>query len=111
QLRPSFFFHSLASHPYLHSFLHDALPISFADHAQRSSNHSTYERAKVESGSPSTTVSASSGVAGTFFRRGVPRIMRRCSFSRLRSEEHTSELQSRFDLVCRLLLEKKKIKQ
>src|SRR5699024_11906353 len=24
-----------------------------------------------------------------------------------RSEEHTSELQSRFDLVCRLLLEKK----
>src|SRR5207249_11813720 len=30
-------------------------------------------------------------------RRSVPR-----------SEEHTSELQSRFDLVCRLLLEKKK---
>src|SRR5699024_12198384 len=27
-----------------------------------------------------------------------------------RSEEHTSELQSRFDLVCRLLLEKKKDK-
>src|SRR5207249_8984476 len=26
----------------------------------------------------------------------------------IRSEEHTSELQSRFDLVCRLLLEKKK---
>src|SRR5207249_6247702 len=30
---------------------------------------------------------------------------RRC---KARSEEHTSELQSRFDLVCRLLLEKKK---
>src|SRR2546421_5955305 len=28
-----------------------------------------------------------------------------------RSEEHTSELQSRSDLVCRLLLEKKKTKQ
>src|SRR5437868_7964139 len=27
----------------------------------------------------------------------------------IRSEEHTSELQSRFDLVCRLLLEKKKV--
>src|SRR5438105_11433941 len=27
-----------------------------------------------------------------------------------RSEEHTSELQSRVDLVCRLLLEKKKMK-
>src|SRR5699024_12472221 len=26
----------------------------------------------------------------------------------VKSEEHTSELQSRFDLVCRLLLEKKK---
>src|SRR5699024_12667828 len=26
-----------------------------------------------------------------------------------RSEEHTSELQSRFDLVCRLLLEKKQV--
>src|SRR5437868_11266904 len=33
---------------------------------------------------------------------------RRSSFGRARSEEHTSELQSRFDLVCRLLLEKKK---
>src|SRR5438067_10482510 len=30
--------------------------------------------------------------------------------SSARSEEHTSELQSRFDLVCRLLLEKKKQK-
>src|SRR5215207_433623 len=30
--------------------------------------------------------------------------------SRERSEEHTSELQSRVDLVCRLLLEKKKKK-
>src|SRR5438105_12218332 len=30
---------------------------------------------------------------------------------RVRSEEHTSELQSRVDLVCRLLLEKKKQKQ
>src|SRR5207249_7821722 len=33
-------------------------------------------------------------------------LRRRSSF--IRSEEHTSELQSRFDLVCRLLLEKKK---
>src|SRR5207249_11554113 len=34
----------------------------------------------------------------------------RISSVRSRSEEHTSELQSRFDLVCRLLLEKKKKK-
>src|SRR5207249_6231092 len=33
----------------------------------------------------------------------------RVEVAKLRSEEHTSELQSRFDLVCRLLLEKKKI--
>src|SRR5574342_1354465 len=32
-------------------------------------------------------------------------------FRALRSEEHTSELQSPPDLVCRLLLEKKKIMQ
>src|SRR5207248_10190645 len=32
------------------------------------------------------------------------------SVSRGRSEEHTSELQSPYDLVCRLLLEKKKQK-
>src|SRR5699024_11231845 len=31
----------------------------------------------------------------------------RSSAKPVRSEEHTSELQSRFDLVCRLLLEKK----
>src|SRR5690625_6397952 len=31
------------------------------------------------------------------------------SFGLLRSEEHTSELQSRGHLVCRLLLEKKKL--
>src|SRR5699024_11625286 len=30
-----------------------------------------------------------------------------CLPLRIRSEEHTSELQSRFDLVCRLLLGKK----
>src|SRR2546421_9450946 len=35
---------------------------------------------------------------------------RHATSSPLRSEEHTSELQSRSDLVCRLLLEKKKKK-
>src|SRR5687768_17776125 len=34
----------------------------------------------------------------------------RLGIHRLRSEEHTSELQSRLHLVCRLLLEKKKNK-
>src|SRR5207248_4833287 len=33
-----------------------------------------------------------------------------CALATLRSEEHTSELQSPYDLVCRLLLEKKNTK-
>src|SRR5207249_7251040 len=37
-----------------------------------------------------------------------PAALRRRAGRPQRSEEHTSELQSRFDLVCRLLLEKKK---
>src|SRR5690606_41220856 len=35
----------------------------------------------------------------------------RCPTGKVRSEEHTSELQSREKLVCRLLLEKKKQKR
>src|SRR2546428_7748103 len=38
---------------------------------------------------------------------GPSRMVRPADFPR--SEEHTSELQSRSDLVCRLLLEKKKV--
>src|SRR5687768_18122608 len=34
-----------------------------------------------------------------------------CAYTCSRSEEHTSELQSRLHLVCRLLLEKKKKKK
>src|SRR5437773_11529019 len=40
----------------------------------------------------------------------IVRYERWCQDLRLRSEEHTSELQSHHDLVCRLLLEKKKKK-
>src|SRR5437868_9154342 len=39
---------------------------------------------------------------------GLARDDSRAYAAPMRSEEHTSELQSRFDLVCRLLLEKKK---
>src|SRR2546422_2909484 len=35
-------------------------------------------------------------------------LLAECTLERMRSEEHTSELQSRLHLVCRLLLEKKK---
>src|SRR5207253_6955082 len=40
--------------------------------------------------------------------RRLPARSSRATFSLRRSEEHTSELQSRGHLVCRLLLEKKK---
>src|SRR5437868_12030075 len=43
--------------------------------------------------------------------RNVARSNERLVCTVTRSEEHTSELQSRFDLVCRLLLEKKKKKK
>src|SRR2546422_7710767 len=58
---------------------------------------------------------ARTGVVG---RAGVPVVARGPVEERgiagagaVRSEEHTSELQSRLHLVCRLLLEKKKITQ
>src|SRR5699024_11875795 len=41
------------------------------------------------------------------FNRERGALVERIMCERMRSEEHTSELQSRFDLVCRLLLEKK----
>src|SRR6266478_8013314 len=43
-------------------------------------------------------------------RRLGPRCCQRCRRQATRSEEHTSELQSQSNLVCRLLLEKKKKK-
>src|SRR5699024_11715503 len=63
-------------------------------------------RARSRAAAPSPPVSAAKPtIAG---RAAPPRettLWRRMSW--VRSEEHTSELQSRFDLVCRLLLEKK----
>src|SRR5699024_12295129 len=63
---------------------------------------------------PYTTLFRSSSDAGCSGSSPGRRWLRRrrwppCRGQR-RSEEHTSELQSRFDLVCRLLLEKKKNK-
>src|SRR6266496_5873175 len=54
---------------------------------------------------PYTTLFRSSGAGWCGWRS--PRRAHRAG----RSEEHTSELQSRRDLVCRLLLEKKKKEQ
>src|SRR5699024_12793547 len=73
--------------------LHDALPI-FAVLAGAVMNRTT--------GSAKTAFTYAAGLVGSVLL--ITTVMRRTD----RSEEHTSELQSRFDLVCRLLLEKKK---
>src|SRR2546422_5281151 len=45
------------------------------------------------------------------FSSWIFKIANNAAIDHLRSEEHTSELQSRLHLVCRLLLEKKKLKR
>src|SRR5438067_7578369 len=54
-------------------------------------------RSAAEGSSPSASADSTTATDAKGFSNGTGR-----------SEEHTSELQSRFDLVCRLLLEKKK---
>src|SRR5437588_2668555 len=50
------------------------------------------------------------GAAGAWGQCAPAALVRRGRPAPQRSEEHTSELQSHSDLVCRLLLEKKKTK-
>src|SRR2546422_6958678 len=57
---------------------------------------------------PDTAPSGSRRRVETDSRGDLDRRRLRAARSRRRSEEHTSELQSRLHLVCRLLLEKKK---
>src|SRR5204863_7138792 len=54
---------------------------------------------------PYTTLFRSSTCS--IFGASSPRSAARCRNIGMRSEEHTSEIQSRRELVCRLLLEKK----
>src|SRR5687768_17665679 len=81
-MRMTFFFNDTATTEIYTLSLHDALPI--------------WSSALRSLPRPSTSTFASSRRP----QRKMPR--------KLRSEEHTSELQSRLHLVCRLLLEKKK---
>src|SRR5699024_12878492 len=86
--------------------LHDALPISFAAVASAmrcsSSDISGVGAGEASAGSVETASGSVTGRFSTGVSAGLTRVLRTT-----RSEEHTSELQSRFDLVCRLLLEKK----
>src|SRR2546422_6277458 len=70
------------------------------------STQKTAIRADARSVRPGPRPSARSAPGVPDPRRGAGRSM--SAWSGMRSEEHTSELQSRLHLVCRLLLEKKK---
>src|SRR3712207_8863013 len=95
-----FFFNDTATTEIYTLSLHDALPILAAEHG---------EIAAVRRGLADRVVHVGPGAmpAGVDEERVVPvRAPARPLVDR--SEEHTSELQSRQYLVCRLLLEKKK---
>src|SRR5690242_15997077 len=64
------------------------IPISAEDHRHRRTPHGIFRKGKTSTGKFSKSFPGPSSV--------------------MRSEEHTSELQSHVNLVCRLLLEKKK---
>src|SRR5699024_12705433 len=83
--------------------LHDALPIS---HCWRCKNPLIYKG--VSSWFISVSQFRDRMVELNEQITWVPEHIKHGQFGKWRSEEHTSELQSRFDLVCRLLLEKKK---
>src|SRR5207247_8854091 len=61
-------------------------------------------RADAGAGAAPARSQADVGAARFFAAGGIADV----GWRRTRSEEHTSELQSRVDLVCRLLLEKQK---
>src|SRR5690349_23808661 len=89
--------------------LHDALPISVSDQAWRETARRHASRSRESRRAPAHRSSRSrDGTAP--WPTALPSASSPCCRRRIRSEEHTSELQSRRELVCRLLLEKKKIK-
>src|SRR5882762_11701538 len=83
-----FFFNDTATTEIYTLSLHDALPISSGRWRRR--------------GLRTRWSNRPAGLAATGSAR--------CAGPRSRSEEHTSELQSHLNLVCRLLLEKKNIR-
>src|SRR5690349_23468253 len=69
-----------------------------------------FRSSSTTNGPPSTRAPAATSVPGCS-GSGSPSGPIALPAPSIRSEEHTSELQSRRDLVCRLLLEKKKTEQ
>src|SRR5438270_7909915 len=87
----TFFFYLSADHLDLHSFPHDALPIFPGLLLAVGQRHLVARLRRLPAAANHL------GLDGVLVQRQGDR-----------SEEHTSELQSQSNLVCRLLLEKKK---
>src|SRR5688572_32349613 len=81
--------------------LHDALPISWHRHEDLAARRLLADRLDDRPGG--------AGLHAESTRRSALLVVRASRWND-RSEEHTSELQSQSNLVCRLLLEKKKSK-
>src|SRR3712207_8841482 len=101
-----FFFNDTAPTEIYPLSLHDALPISIAALV-----HAVQAPIARPRSSGSKTIVMIASVLGTSSAPAIPWSARPTIRTSVRSEEHTSELQSRQYLVCRLLLEKKKKKQ
>src|SRR5699024_12648155 len=91
--------------------LHDALPIlDVNDRVIDALNQRhLYEIEIAQEGQPYITVDHVRGINNQKYPQAVVDAIANADIitTAIRSEEHTSELQSRFDLVCRLLLETK----
>src|SRR3712207_7717728 len=96
-----FFFNDTATTEIYTLFLHDALPISCARPRARPAATTTTRSSWTRTSRGRARIRAPRRLAATAS-------LRRDTFRIARSEEHTSELQSRQYLVCRLLLAKKK---
>src|SRR5699024_12365765 len=96
---PVYSFYSCTASPVIYSLsLHDALPIFSNIDSLEYLLHSSFIRLSPVLSEATCAQRSPMDISGNLILDSI---------NSIRSEEHTSELQSRFDLVCRLLLEKK----
>src|SRR2546426_6938923 len=98
-----FFFNDTATTEIYTLSLHDALPISVSGRPTSAAWAATASTGAIDTAPSQSRASVTTS-------RSMRRQAATPSTGKSRSEEHTSELQSPCNLVCRLLLEKKKKK-
>src|SRR3712207_7944309 len=102
-----FFFNDTATTEIYTLSLHDALPIYPMNSIEEMPTSSQPRNMRSSAPAYETSCVPVENTPSSTKNRRKPRSL--CRYVEERSEEHTSELQSRQYLVCRLLLEKKKI--